>query len=151
MVLKGLAFFFLVSILQYPTLGLAQGLPDTPYFESDKYIVWLTRFERVGSEYGEFKFTFTVRERQTRHESTIEMQNLTTQLEGAEVIGDLLVVFGEIRNLADVITILDLQTATVRDTILCYTAKLSATKRYLIYEGFYPRITDPSAASSLII
>jgi len=79
------------------------------------------------------------------------MQNLTTQLRAAEIVNDLLVVFGEIRNSASVVTIFDLEKGREKDSILCYAPKLSETKRYLVYRKFYPRFAEPPATSSLLL
>lgn len=146
-----LLILVLLGFFQWPVGGAAQDIPGVPSIENDKYVVRLIRFERFGSEYGEYTFTFTVENRLTKHESLIQMHNLTTHLQSAEIVNGLFIIFGKIQNTADVVTILDLEQAKEKESILCYGPRLSETKKYIIYQKFYPRFADAPAKSSLVL
>ncbi|MCP3997103.1 MAG: hypothetical protein GY722_18900 [bacterium] len=106
--------------------------------ESETYQVELISWERYGAAYSDVRFDLLVREKGTKAERTVTVENLTTGLEEAEVIGRTLVLFGERRSKAGAITLVDLETAEVSDFILHYGASLSPNRRYLVFKAFYP-------------
>lgn len=119
--------------------------------DTQKYRVSLLKIDRFGSESGEFKFIFTVKDKLRNSEKSIEMHNLTTEITSLVIVDYKLIIFGAIRNTADVVTLFDLNTEKQIDSIVCYNVKLSDTKRYLIYEKFYPRFAEEPATSSVIM
>jgi len=129
----------------------AQEILGTPSIESNRYLIKLIKMERYGARYNEYKYTFVSIDKTTQQRSLIEMHNLTTQLRRIEIAGDLLIVFGEIRNTANVVTILDLKQAIEKDSILCYAPGLSKTKKYIIYLNYYPRFTEPPGTSNVVM
>jgi len=117
--------------------------------ENEEYMIKLTRWERL-PPYDDRKFTFSVHHKLTQQDSIIEMENMTTEIGEIKIVKDRLVIFGDVSNAAWGVTILDLKRHKEIDFIICYRPQLSETKRYLIYEKFYPRFS-PEEASDLIL
>jgi hypothetical protein len=140
-----------ISFLLLALTATAANLPAVPYLESDTYLVRLTQWERTGKNYDEYKFVFHSKDKKSGRESTQVLQNETTDLQSAYIVKHSLVVFGEIRDTADVMTLFDLDTGEVRDHFLCYGPQLSDSKKYLIYRKFYPRAAELPATSDLIL
>ncbi len=129
----------------------ATELPGDPYIESDAYLIKLVKWERLGPGYDSYKFTFRARNKKSAQESTLVVQNETTSLRSADVIGRVLAVFGEAGGTADVVTLLNIDSGELVDHFLCYWPQLSSEKRYIAYRKFYPRAADPALTSDLVL
>lgn len=122
------------------------------HVESERYVVSLLPSERVESKENGPKFVFTVRDKRTQSETSIQMKNRTDRVERLSIIDDALVIFGSISSYGmDVVTLFDLSNGTEKDSFLGYAVELSDTKRYLIYNQWHPRIAPAAAESSVIL
>ena len=122
------------------------------HVESERYVVSLLPSEGAESKENSRKFVFTVRDKRTQSEMSIQMKNRTDRVEKLSIIDDELVIFGLISSYGmDVVTLFDLSHRTEKDSFLGYAVELSDTKRYLIYNEWYPRITDARASSAVLL
>jgi len=79
------------------------------------------------------------------------IENDTTSVRSFEVVGEHLVVMGEVSGAADLVTLVDLPSRTVVDELLSYQAALSPGKRYLVFKGHYPRFAPPEEQSDVVM
>lgn len=140
-----------IFLLLFETKSFSSDIGNDQVVENKEYIVRVISHEKFGIEGGNVKFRFEVKNLVNKKESFVEMSNLTTQIKRMEIVNELMIVFGELRNIADVVTILDLNAAIERDSILCYGPMLSTEKRYIVYKKFYPRFADPPATSNVLL
>lgn len=139
-------FMFIVIICGAPTLGMADGVTEV---DSVAYTIKLTLSEKYKTDYR--RYTFRVYDKLNKKESSFEMESMITDIERLEIIKDRLVVIGEVSNVSSGVAIIDLKQSKEIDFILCYRPQFSETKKYIIYEKFYPRFVDPQVLSDLIL
>ena len=81
-----------------------------------------------------------------------KMCNLTHQIKDLIIVGDLIVVFGKLATgNIDAITIIDIIKKEEKDFIICYDPQLLLSKKYLIFEKFYPRFSPDEVRSALVL
>lgn len=129
-----------LAVLFVGTLILCGSAPGHYRFLSaanDFYEVELIRWERLGPSYDKVRFGLLVRQTESKEERVVTVENLTTELDRAEIAGETLLLFGEMGGKAGAITLVDLETAEATDFILHYAASLSPSRRYLVFKAFY--------------
>jgi hypothetical protein len=128
-----------------------QEIPGVPAIESGKWIVRLVHFDRRGLDSGDCTFLFNAQDRASRGQMTLRLQNETTEIDRIEVSGDRLVIFGSAGTSADVVSIFDLRSGAQIDSFLCWWPHMSATGRYIAAVRFYPRFSDPTLTSDVVV
>ena len=139
-----------LSLALLPVAGRAQ-LAGLPAVESGGWVIRLIRMERSGSQYGEYTFTLSAQPRDGGPERQLRLRNETTGLQRLEVVGDRLVVFGEVAGAGDQVSILELATGKLSSSFLCRGPELSPKRRYLAFRAYYPRFADPQATSDVLV
>lgn len=133
-----------------PLAALAQqaGLPRV---DSGGWSIRLIRLERSGSEYGDYSFTLSARPQAGGPERILKLENETTALKRLEVVGERLIVFGEVGGAGDMVSVLELATGKVAAAFLCYGPELSPNRRYVLARAYYPRFADVQATSDVLL
>ncbi len=135
-----------IGVFYNETYGLSK-----PEIGNEAFEVKLIRLEKAETEFGD-EYVFDVYKKATRETSAVRMKNMTTAIERLDISEKQLIVFGYVgNNIASGVTLIDLEGKKETDFIICYRPQLSDTKRYLIYEKFYPRFAPAEAKSSLIL
>lgn len=152
-VLTQTVLFLAVNLLFCVVTVTAQDSPLVGEVQNEKYLVRLVSREPPSPGTVDFRWTFSVKDKSTHTESSIQMQNMTDELHELVLVNDLLVVLGHIQRFADSATLFDLNSQKEKDFILGYgyVMEISATKRYLVYNQFRPRWTDPGGTSDVIL
>ena len=132
-----------VGLLAAGQVAEAQQLPGVPSVESGKWLVRLVRFERSGSDFSEYAFTFNALNRESGAQAVLQLRNQTTDIDNIEITGGKLVVLGSVGSSADIVSVFDLESGGKLGEFLCWSPRMSATGRYVVAVGFFPRFTDP--------
>lgn len=152
-VLTRTVLFLAVNLLSCVVTVTAQDSPLIGEVQNEKYLARLISREPPSPGTVDFRWTFSVKDKSTHTESFIQMQNMTDELQELVLVNNLLVVLGHIQRFADSATLFDLNSQKEKDFIMGYgyVMEISATKRYLIYNQFRPRWTDPGGISDVIL
>jgi hypothetical protein len=129
----------------------SQHLAGLPGVDIGGWSVRLVRMERTPPNYDQYTFVFHVENEQNGERQDLQLSNETVNLDSLEVVGDLLVVFGDAGTSADVVTVFDMKRGRSVGSFLCWWPQLSATGRYIIAVQFYPRMSDPGATSNVVV
>jgi len=153
MLLKQTILFMALYFLPCIVTVAAQDSSVSTEVQNEKYLVHLVSRESPSPGTVDFRWTFLVKDKSTHAESFVQMQNLTDELQELVLVDDLLVILGHVQRFADSATLLDLSSQKEKDFIMGYgyVMELSATKKYLIYNQFRPRWTDPGGTSDVIL
>ena len=133
-------------------LGL---LPDLGAVEADseKYHVELVQqgFQNEPSfqhQQNPAPFIVRVTEKPGGTQSQIEFQKWASRIREMSLVNDSLIVIGG-GQYSDAVHVIDLSEGELVDTIRCWWPTLSPDKRYVLYHGWYPRISPAEAQSAL--
>ncbi|MEW6301089.1 MAG: hypothetical protein AB1671_25705, partial [Thermodesulfobacteriota bacterium] len=153
MSLQRIALFLTLYFLLCVTTVAAQDPPVIAEVQNEKYIVRFISRELPSTGTVNFKWTFLVQSKPAYAQSFIHIHNQTDELQELVLVNDLLVVLGHIQRFADSAILFDLSSQEEKDFIMGYgyRMKMSATKRYLIYNQFRPRWTDAGGTSDVIL
>lgn len=100
---------------------------------------------------GWHRIVLTLHDKRSGADRRLLVDSLMTQANSVSVARDKLIIFGEITGIANAAAIMNLESGTQQDFLICYEPQLSSTGRYLAYKQFYPPHGSEEENSDVVV